>query len=246
MGELLEELRGLQAVALKLVGIEQILETKKRRVTGRERQVRQADEKLEQNKRATQQYQIRVDQLSLEVASREASQASHRQALNTAKTNKEYATILAAMNTEKADTTKIEAAVLELMSEVEKLKAVGVAIEAEKAAILGDVEKATKTLADARVKCQPELDELQGLRKEFVDRLEPQSLAMFDRAASRHEGEAMAEVVKPRAKGSEYNCGGCNMTVTLEVVNSLQTRDKIQNCGSCGRILFIQGVAAAK
>jgi uncharacterized protein len=246
MGELLEELRGLQAVALKLVGIEQNLASKQRRVTGRQRQVKQADEKLDQNKRATQQYQIRVDQLSLEVAAREESQAKHRQALNTAKTNKEYASILAAMNTEKADTAKIEAAVLELMKEVDNFKAAGAKIEAEKATLLEEVGKATKTFEDARAKCKPEYDELQSLRQEFVDRLEPASLAMFDRASSRHEGEALAEVVKPRAKGSEYNCGGCNMTVTLEVVNSLQTRDKIQQCGSCGRILYIQSVATAK
>jgi predicted nucleic acid-binding Zn-ribbon protein len=245
MGELLDELRGLQAVALKLVGIEQSLESKQRRVTGRLRLVKQAEEKLEQNKRAAQQYQIRIDQLSLEVASREEAQNRHRQALNQAKTNKEYASILAAMNTEKADTAKIEAAVLELMKEVENLNGAGAGIEAERATLLEEVERATKTLNEARAKCQPELDDLKSQRREYVDRLAPESLAMFDRAASRHEGEAMAEVVKPRSKGSEYNCGGCNMTVTLEVVNGLQSREQVQQCGSCGRILYLERAVAS-
>jgi len=246
MGELLEELRGLQAVALKLVGIEQDLESKQRRVTGRQRHVKQADEKLEQNRRTAQQYQIRVDQLTLEVASREESQNKHRQALNTAKTNKEYASILAAMNTEKADTAKIEAAVLELMKEVENFKAAGIRIEAERAIALEEVQKATKTLEEARAKNQPELDRLTAQRKQCADRLEPSALLMFDRAAGRHEGEAMAEVTKLRAKGTDYNCGGCNMTVTLEVVNALQTRHDVQKCGSCGRILYLETAAAAK
>lgn len=246
MGELLEELRGLQAVALKLVGIEQDLESKQRRVTGRQRQVKLAEEKLEQNKRVAQQYQIRVDQLSLEVACREESQVKHRAALNTAKTNKEYASILAAMNTEKADTAKIEAAVLELMKEGDNLKAAGASIEAEKETVLEEVQKSTKTLEGARAKHKPELDELLAQRKEFTDRLAPDQLLMFDRASVRHDGEAMAEVTKLRVKGTDYNCGGCNMTVTLEVVNSLQTHDAVQLCGSCGRILYLERAAAAK
>jgi len=203
MGELLDELKGLQAVALKLVGIEQNLESKQRRLAGRRRQVKLADEKLEQNKRAAQQYQIRIDQLSLEIASREESQNKHRQALNQAKTNKEYASILAAMNTEKADTSKIEAAVLSLMKELENLQAAANVIEEEKATAVAEADRAAKALEDARAKCKPEIDELEAKRRQFVERLSPESLAMFDRAASRHEGEAMAEVVKPPMKGAD-------------------------------------------
>jgi len=246
MGELLEELRSLQAVALKLVGIEQNLQSKLRRVSSRTKQVAQAEERLLQNKRLAQQIQIRIDQLSLEIASREESQANHRQALNKAKTNKEYASILAAMNTEKADTAKLEAAVLELMKEVENLTSQAATIDVEKAQANAEVDKAQKALDEYRKKCQPELTELEAKRAEFAEKIPPDALSLFDRAASRHEGEAMAEVSKAPGRGATYNCGGCNMSLTLEVVNALQSRDDVQKCDTCGRILYLEPQAASK
>jgi predicted nucleic acid-binding Zn-ribbon protein len=39
-------------------------------------------------------------------------------------------------------------------------------------------------------------------------------------------------------KRDEYLCSGCNMKVTLEVINALQTRDELQTCKVCGRILY--------
>ena len=50
----------------------------------------------------------------------------------------------------------------------------------------------------------------------------------------------MVPVHKLHPKREEYMCGGCNLKVTLEIVNSLQTRDEIQVCKVCGRILFIE------
>ena len=42
----------------------------------------------------------------------------------------------------------------------------------------------------------------------------------------------------------DYCCGGCNMTITLEVVNLLQSRDDIQHCAVCGRILYLEPTGA--
>lgn len=246
MGELLEELKSLQAVALELVGIEQNRESKRRRVSARERQVRLTDERLERNRQAARQLQVRIDNLSLEIASREESISHHRQALNRAKTNKEYASILAAMNTEKADTAKVEAAGLELMKELEALDQEANAIEEEKARLVADAEKAKATLEKYETRCAPEREELESKRRDFAEHIAPEALAIFDRAAQRHDGEAMAAVIKERPKGADYTCGGCNMKVTLEAVNALQSRGGVQKCGVCGRILYLETTAASR
>jgi predicted nucleic acid-binding Zn-ribbon protein len=44
----------------------------------------------------------------------------------------------------------------------------------------------------------------------------------------------------------EYNCAGCNMKVTLEIVSALSSRDDIQLCGSCGRILYLEQIPARR
>ena len=57
---------------------------------------------------------------------------------------------------------------------------------------------------------------------------------------------AVTEIRKTHPKRDEFVCEGCNVKVTLEMVNSLQTRDEIQVCHSCGRILFLDAAPASK
>jgi predicted nucleic acid-binding Zn-ribbon protein len=246
MGETIEELRRLQAVELKLAGIRRTRESKQRRLEVKRRLAKQIEEKVERNKVACREQQARVDALSLEIAAREESINKHRQALNRAKTNKEYAGILAAMNTEKADNTKVEARVLELMKAIDEVKADGERVEAEMNKAASEVAKAEEQLRTLDAESREEREKLEAERDEFADKIAPAALEAFERAAQRHDGEAMAAVSRLRPKRDDYTCEGCNMNVTLEVVNALQTRDEIQLCGVCRRILYFETTAASK
>ena len=95
---------------------------------------------------------MRIDALSLDVAAREEQVNKHRIALTKAKTNKEYAAILAAMNTEKADNSKIETDILQIMEEMQSLQEEGERLEAEKIQHLESVATAEKALAAANFK----------------------------------------------------------------------------------------------
>lgn len=99
----MEALHRLQAIERQLAEIRRDREVKERRVTRQNRQLQRIDESLQQSKMTYQERRRRLDALQLDVAAREESVDKHRQALNTAKTNKEYSAILTAMNTEKAD-----------------------------------------------------------------------------------------------------------------------------------------------
>lgn len=247
MGATLNELRRLQEVELQLVAIRRNREGRSRRVEIQQSKVRQVEARIEESRKAAKTQQLRIDELSLDVASREDSVDKHRQALNKAKTNKEYAAILTAMNTEKADSSKVETEVLQLMEEMNKIKADAAALEAERERLLGEVAGAQKVLQDFDNQSRTEMDRLTAERTKISATVEPASLLTFDRAAQRHEGEAMAGVVKLRAKGDEWACGGCNLKITLDMVNALATRDEVRLCGACGRILYIeQGAVKAK
>jgi predicted nucleic acid-binding Zn-ribbon protein len=246
MGALLDELRRLQGVELQLAAIRRNRETKTRHIEVTRRHLRQSDEKVQQSHAKVREVQMKIDELSLEVAAQEESIARHRQALNKAKTNKEYAAILAAMNTEKADSSKVENAVLQHMEEISRIKAEGTTIEAEKAKIMEHAAAAEAALATFDEQSAQELRRLQGEREEIAGKIHLQAVEVFKRVAQRHEGEAMAVVSKLRPKRDEWSCGGCNIKVTLEVVNALQTRDEIQTCKVCGRILYLDAPAIAK
>lgn len=247
MGTTLNELRRLQDVELQLASIRRNRDGKARRVEVQKARVRQLEARIDEYRKAAQSQQMKIDELTLDVASREDSVDKHRQALNKAKTNKEYAAILTAMNTEKADSSKVESAVLQLMEEMNKIKSDGAALEAEREKALADVAGAEQVLQAYDAQSKAEKDRLTGERLQIAAGIEPQAMSTFDRTAQRHEGEAMAAVVKLRAKGDEWACGGCNLKITLDMVNALAVRDEVRLCGACGRILYIeQGAVKAK
>ena len=57
--------------------------------------------------------------------------------------------------------------------------------------------------------------------------------------ANKFEGEVLVEVSQSGLKKSDYTCGGCFMSVPLEVVNSLMSRDEMIICPICGRVLVL-------
>jgi len=246
MGETLEALRRLQDVELQLAAIRIKREAKTRRHDSQKRKAKQADERLDAHRRKALEKQKTLDALSLDVASREDSVAKHREALNKAKTNKEYSSILQAMNTEKADTAKLESAILELMEETQRLKAQEADLEANKVAAHEGIEQSRRVLEAFDAECREEREELEARREECSANIAPGTLSSFMRVAERHEGEAMALVRKTHPKRDEFICEGCNLQITLETVNALQSRDEIQVCNSCGRILFLDAAPAGK
>ncbi|MBU0716626.1 MAG: hypothetical protein KJ749_00115, partial [Planctomycetes bacterium] len=163
----------------------------------------------------------------------------HREALNKARTNKEYSAILAAMNLEKADAAKLESAILELMDEVQRLQKEVEGIEAEHGKFLEKVSGAEEVLRAFDEQHADQQTKLNAQREACSDDIAPATLSSFMRVAEHHDGEAMAAIAKLHPKREEYLCEGCNMKVTLEVVNALQTRDEIQPCNNCGRLLYL-------
>jgi len=246
MSELIEELRKLQEIEVRLAEIRRDRESRERRAESRRRLAQKAEERLDAARRTARERQIRLDSLQLDLASREESIGRHRQALNKAKTNKEYAAILTAMNTEKADNTKIESGMIEIIKEIDAAKATVQQIESEKEKLLKDASKAEADLADFDRASRQDKTQLEDERGTHTKRIPPAAMEAFSRAASRHEGEAMAAVARARPKQEDYTCAGCNMKVTLEIVNALATRDEVRICGSCARILYLEPSVAKR
>lgn len=244
MSELLEALHRLQDVELQLAEIRRGREAKARRVTQHQRRVQQADREIRERLQAARERQIHLDVIQLEIATREESIDKHRQGLNQAKTNKDYAAILTALNTEKADTSKLETEVLQLMEEVQTFKDEAAKEDEAKTESMEAVARAEEKLNDFDAKSKSQRDELDSKRESCAEALEPTILEAFARVALHHDGEALAPVERLHPKRDEFACAGCNMTVTLEVVNSLHTGNGIQFCTYCGRILYLETAQA--
>ena len=246
MGQILDALHQLQAIELKIATIRRTEASKARRVQTCKRQVATAETQFAEHRKTVRERQVRLDQLNLEVATRDQTLQKHRDALSRAKTNKEYAAILAAINTAKADNSKLESAALELMDEIHNLKGAAVRMEEEKAGLLTRVATAERDVQAYRDEVGAELAQLEAQREECATGIGPEILQTFARLAEHHDGEALAPVKEANRKREEYICGGCNMTITLEIVNVLKSSEEIRFCTVCGRILYLEEPASRR
>ncbi len=235
----LAALHRLQAVESKLRGLKDQLRRKDRQVQQHRSRIKQMEDQLSARQDEIKHRKTQVAQLELDFKTKEVNIGKLRAQLNVAKNNKEYSAILTQLNTERADNSKLEEKILEELTAVDQLKSSLDELEKnlsgqrnELAGIEGEYQQFKQNL-------QAQIDLLESEHETVAHEVSPNDLAVFQRVAEAHEGEAMAKILKPHPKEQEYICDGCNMTIPMEKVNALLTREEIQLCTVCGRILFI-------
>jgi len=239
MGPLLHGLIKLQSVENRLRAAKAKLARCRRNVIIQENQVRSLQNAFEAKKEEIQLTKVQCDRLELELKTRDEEIAKFRAALNTAKTNKEYAALLTQLNTTKADNSKIETQVLELMKDME-------ADEAECENIHKQIDEQKQQLEQIRTeaeqlaeKHQAEIGEIQMEWNQVAETIPAGPLEIFKRVAETYDGQAVAVVEQHEGKTGTYSCGGCFMNIAAEFVNLLMTKDEIIRCPNCTRIIVL-------
>jgi len=239
MGPVLNGLTILQSVENRLRAVKAKLARCRRNVIIQENQVRSLTNSLEAKKEEIQLTKVQSDRLELELKTRDETIAKLRASLNVAKTNKEYASVLTQLNTTKADNSKIENQILELMKDIE-------ADEAECEEIQNQIEEQKQKLEQTRketelnaTKYEAEITEIQDEWGQVAQPIPAEPLEIFKRVAETYDGEALATIDQQEGKTEAYSCGGCFMGITAECVNLLMTKDDIIRCSNCTRILVL-------
>ena len=240
MGSLLNGLIKLQSVENRLRAVKAKLSRCRRNVIIQENQVRSLQNALEAKAEEIQLTKIQSDRLELELKIKDEAIARLRASLNAAKTNKEYAAVLTQLNTTKADNSKIETQILELLKNIE-------ADDAESAEIQSQIDEQKQKLEQTRketelsaAKFETEIKEIHDQWIQVAQTIPPESLEVFKRVAETYDGEALAIIDKQEGKTGAYSCGGCFMGITAESVNLLMTKDDIIRCPNCTRILILE------
>lgn len=239
MGPVLNGLVKLQSVENRLRAAKAKLARCRRSILIQENQVRSLQSALEAKKEETQLTKIQSDRLELELKSRDNEVVKLRSSLNNSKSNKEYAAILTQLNTTRADNSKIEAQILELMKAVEadeeECKKMRAQIDEQKQ-LLEEVRKKSESAA---VEHEAEIAKIQTEWNAVAKGIPRERLTVFNRVADTYDGEAVVKVEQQDDRSGTYSCGGCFMGITAESVNLLMTRDEIIRCPNCTRILVL-------
>jgi predicted nucleic acid-binding Zn-ribbon protein len=239
MGATLDALRQLQDIETQLRSIRERIASKRRSADAHKRRVASLERQIADTHLLKTNAQAEADKLELDRASREEHIAKLRDSLNRTKTNKEYSAILTQLNTDKSDGLKLEDQVLAALSTVDELKAQETRLRAEIENEQRRAKELDQAAADFEAQLSRELGDLESQRTAAAEDIPPESLTMFERACERHDGEGMARAVQTHPKRAEYVCGGCNMSMTLETINALQSRDVVCPCQTCLRILYL-------
>jgi len=239
MGPVLNALVELQSIENRLRVVKAKLTRCRRKVIIQENQVRALQSAVEAKKEEIQLTKVQSDSLELELKTRDEEIAKLRAHLNTAKTNKEYASVLTRLNTTKADNSKIETQILDLLKDIE-------VDETEYNNIQNQIDEQKQKLEQTRkdtelsaTKYQAEIEEIQAEWDKRAQTLPPEPLQTFNRVAETYDGEALAMVDNQESQTKAYTCGGCFMGITTESVNVLMTKDDIIRCPNCTRILVL-------
>lgn len=239
MGAALDALRELQEIEHQIVDVKRQLRKKERVVEGQQKRMATLEKQIAADRAELNRLQVAFQQLDLDVKSRSANIQKSREQLNSVKTNKEYAAVLAQLNNDKADVTQIEQQALEKMQEIEAKQAEVKEKEDQLAAAEGRRAELQDQADQTKQSYAGKLGELQRERDDLARNVSKETLMLFDRLSERFDGEVLATCDRTHPRRDEYICGGCYLSLTAEVANTLMSRDDIVTCKNCGRILVI-------
>jgi len=239
MGPVLNGLIKLQSVENRLRAAKAKLARSRRSIIIQENQIRSLQSALEAKKEELQLTKVQSNRLELELKTRDAEVNKLRAVLNTAKTNKEYAAVLTQLNTTRADNSKIENQILDLMKAVEMDEAECENIRRQIEGQKQELEKTRKVSEASAAEHEAEIAKIQAEWNEAAKTIPSEPLKVFRRVAETYDGQAVVDVEEQEGRRGAYSCGGCFMGITAESVNLLMTRDEIIRCANCTRILVL-------
>lgn len=238
----------LQTALQELYLVDQQVRGLESRADGARRQVQVQQAKIAQ-------LQQQIKELNDQLKAAQAAEANHeneantvearitklRDQMNSAKTNKEYSAFLVEVNTLKAEKSKFEDKALEIMGNIDKLKA-QIQQVTEKIAEQEKIKKvADADLAARTAEVADRLVQTKAKRVEAAAKVPADALKVFDQLLHSMDGEALAPVHQEDKRVMEFTCGGCFIVIPAERVNKLYRHpDELVHCPNCSRILYLE------
>jgi len=214
-GQKLQE--ALDAMAPELKELETLVSNHRSQLEGKSGKIAE----LEKQKRSKE----------LEVETAEDRLKNFQGKLGEIKTNKEYQAALKEM----ADTKKLNKAmedqILEIMTQVESLKAEQKSAEENFSGASANFEKRKSEIDSEAGRIRGMLDEVEAEKLAVSAKIDPALMAQYQRVR-RGRPEAMSEV-------SGGTCQGCRMRVPPQLYIEIQKMKTVHACPSCQRILYL-------
>ena len=174
-----------------------------------------------------------------EVAVHQGRLSKYRDQAMAVKTNQEYHAIQHEITHAQGEIKKHEDIMLEHMVEADDLAATIKAAEAQLAAEQKTIEADRRKAHAEDAALQTALDGLGAQRAALVGAIDRRVLAIYDTAAAKRQGIAVAEA-------KDGICTICHVRLRPQMFNEVRRNDGIVQCDSCQRILYFAPAAASQ
>lgn len=171
-----------------------------------------------------------------------------REAMGTARTNKEYAVFLTELNTIKAQKDEKEKAQLEMMEKVEANAGQVSALQTSQVERRGLVARADSERSARQAEIAGKLEELKAKRVLLIKDIGAEHLKLLAELEHRLEENAMAKLYEIDRRNHEWACSSCMRAVPVQAI-SMILKGQLTRCSNCTCILYAdedQDVGAKK
>jgi predicted nucleic acid-binding Zn-ribbon protein len=242
------QLRKVFEVDQLISGLQSRLTSADRFHSEQQRQLDEMDAKISSIETESKKSKLQQSSLEKEAAALEAKMATLREAMGSARTNKEYSTFLGELNALKAQKDEKDKSQIELMEKAEAATAQIAEINTKRTERVAMVAKAGEERAKRQSEIASKLAELQSKRDTLAKDLAPSELALLAELIDRLGENAMAKVDEIDRRNHEWACSSCMRALPVQSI-SMILKGQLTRCSNCTCILFAdddQDVGAKK
>lgn len=229
----ISDLYGLQEIDLEMDAKQSALAEAEERV-GESEEVQAAAEQVEQQRLTVDEMRKRLKAAEWEVddLTTKIQPVEKRLYGGSVRNPKELADIEQDVHALKARKRTLEDRALDAMSELEDAEKALRAAQEESTALTDSWRDEQARLAAEGEALKAALADLEEQRKEQRGRLDAATLALYDALRSAHQGRAVAKIERG-------TCGGCRISLPMNILQKARGGDTFVQCTSCERILYV-------
>jgi predicted nucleic acid-binding Zn-ribbon protein len=195
------------------------------RVAGRQSDLDAARQRLSENQAARR-------NLEKDLAVVQGRLTKFKDQLMEVKTNKEYTAMQHEITMAQDSVRGFEDQILELLVQADELDAGVKGTDAALTKERSDVSKERSAREQATSAMGGEIEGLLLKRAVLVGEMTRETLALFDLVSHKHKGSVVAEA-------RDGHCTACHVRLRPQVFNEVRRGDRLIQCESCQRVLFV-------
>ena len=242
------QLRKVFEVDQHIAGLKSRLSGADHFLAEQQRQLAELDGKITAIETEAKKNKVQQASLEKEAAALEARMVTLRDAMGSARTNKEYAVFLTELNTIKAQKDEKEKAQLELMEKVEAGMKQIAEINVRQTERQAMVVKAGEERAKRQSEIASKLSEHEAKRATLAADVSTEHLKLLAELTLRLGENAMAKLDEIDRRNHEWACSSCMRAVPVQSISTI-LKGQLTRCSNCTCILYAdeaQDVGAKK